>query len=117
MPIASCNSPNMATNTHIIDSPATATACWSCAAPTSAHFCAACGKVQPPASVDYFKFFSLPHKLNIDVAALEREFYRLSRQLHPDLYARASAQEQQWSLEQTSRMNDAYRALRDPIAR
>src|SRR5712692_8644705 len=88
--------------------------CWSCGTMGAAHFCNACGKVQPPASVDYFTFFGLPRKLNVDVAALEREFYRLSRQLHPDVYAGASAQEQQWSLEQTSHMNDAYRALRDP---
>src|SRR5713101_8304740 len=108
---------DMATDTHIIDGTMTANACWSCAAPTSAHFCTACGKVQPPGPVDYFTFFGLPRKLNIDVTLLERDFYKLSRQMHPDLYARASAQEQQWSLEQTSQMNDAYRTLRDPIAR
>src|SRR5260370_19356075 len=83
----------------------------------AAPFCQTCGKVQPPAPVDHFTFFGLPRKLNVDVAALEREFYRLSRQLHPDVYARASAQEQEWRLEETSQMNDAYRALRDPIAR
>jgi molecular chaperone HscB len=55
--------------------------------------------------------------LNVDVAALEREMYALSRKLHPDLYVRASEQEQHWSLEQSSKLNDAYRTLRDPIAR
>ncbi len=30
----------------------------------AAHFCHACGKVQPPAPVDYFAFFGLPRKLN-----------------------------------------------------
>ena len=34
-----------------------------------------------------------------------------------DVYARASAQEQQWSLEKSSQLNDAYRALKDPIER
>jgi molecular chaperone HscB len=91
--------------------------CWSCGAQVASQFCAACGKVQPPASPDYFSFFSLPRKLQINTAALEKEFYRLSRKLHPDVYARASAREQEWSLEQTSRLNDAYRTLRDPIAR
>ncbi|HZQ92616.1 MAG TPA: Fe-S protein assembly co-chaperone HscB [Terriglobales bacterium] len=66
---------------------------------------------------DFFGIFGLPRRLNIDLKALEREFYRLSRKLHPDLYARASAEEQAWSLEQSSRLNDAYRTLRDPIAR
>ena len=93
------------------------TTCWSCGDMRAAHFCSSCGKVQPPAPVDYFTFFGLPRKLNLDTAALEREFYALSRKLHPDLYARSSSDEQSWSLEKTSQLNDAYRTLRDPIAR
>jgi len=83
----------------------------------AAHFCEACGKVQPPVPVDYFSFFGLPRKLDVDVAALERDFYDLSRRLHPDLNARAGSREQEWSLEQSSLLNDAYRTLRDPIKR
>jgi molecular chaperone HscB len=83
----------------------------------AAHFCQACGKVQPPAPVDYFAFFGMPRKLNIDLARLEREFYELSRKLHPDLNARADKREQEWSLEQSSLLNDAYRTLKDPIRR
>lgn len=62
-------------------------------------------------------FFGLPRKLEIDAARLEKDFYELSRKLHPDLSARAGAQEQEWSLEQSSMLNDAYRTLRDPIRR
>ncbi|HZC21709.1 MAG TPA: Fe-S protein assembly co-chaperone HscB, partial [Candidatus Binatia bacterium] len=91
--------------------------CWSCGSMRAAHFCESCGKVQPPAPVDYFTFFGLPPKLNLDVPALEKEFYELSRKLHPDLNARAGSNEQQWSLEQSSLLNDAYRTLRDPIKR
>jgi molecular chaperone HscB len=96
-----------------------AVSCWAChaALAQNEHFCAACGKVQPATPADFFSFFSLPRKLNLDLAALEREFYRLSRKLHPDVYARASQQEQQWSLEKSSQLNDAYRALKDPIER
>ena len=65
----------------------------------------------------YFDMFSLPRKLTIDTTALERDFYKLSRQLHPDLYARKSAEEQAWSLRQSSLLNDAYRTLKDPVAR
>jgi molecular chaperone HscB len=83
----------------------------------AAHFCRACGKVQPPLPVNYFSFFGLPRKLNLDVARLEREFYELSRKLHPDLNARADKREQEWSLEQSSLLNDAYRTLKDPIKR
>ena len=67
--------------------------------------------------VDYFTFFALPRKLNLDTALLEREFYDLSRKLHPDLVARADKREQEWSLEQSSLLNDAYRTLKDPIKR
>jgi molecular chaperone HscB len=91
--------------------------CWSCGAMRAEHFCQSCGKVQPPAPVDYFSYFGLPPKLNLNLPALEQEFYRLSRRLHPDLNARAGSQEQQWSLEQSSLLNDAYRTLRDPIKR
>ncbi len=94
--------------------------CWSCGKPLegTAAVCAECGKVQPASAVhDYFAVFGLPRKLTVDTSALERSFYRLSRKLHPDVYARASAEEQQWSLDQTSLLNDAYRTLKNPVAR
>jgi molecular chaperone HscB len=91
--------------------------CWSCGTMRAVHFCNACGKVQPPAPVDYFMFFGLPRKLNIDTVVLEKEFYALSRRLHPDMSAQADSQEKAWSLEQSSLLNDAYRTLKDPIRR
>ena len=91
--------------------------CWSCGSMRAAHFCESCGKVQPPVPVDYFTFFGLPPKLQIDVTSLEKDFYELSRKLHPDLNAKAGSKEQEWSLEQGSLLNDAYRTLRDPIKR
>jgi len=91
--------------------------CWSCGTMRAVHFCEFCGKVQPPAPVDYFTFFGLPRKLNLDVTALEEDFYELSRKLHPDINARAGSQEQEWSLQQSSLLNDAHRTLKDPIKR
>jgi molecular chaperone HscB len=73
--------------------------------------------VQSEAQKDYFSFFGLPRKLTIDVAALDKGFYALSRKLHPDLYAKANSEEQKWSLQQSARLNDAYRTLKDPIKR
>ncbi len=81
------------------------------------HFCAECGHVQPAQPTDFFSFFGLPRRLELEEAELEREFYALSRKLHPDVYSRASAREQAWSLEKTSQLNDAYRTLKDPISR
>jgi|SRR5208337_2702338 len=97
--------------------PAETQSCWSCGTMRAVHFCEACGKVQPPAPVDYFTFFGLPRKLNLDVALLEKDFYELSRKLHPDLNALGGSQEQAWSLQQSSLLNDAYRTLKDPIKR
>jgi molecular chaperone HscB len=81
------------------------------------HFCRSCGKVQPPVPVDYFTYFGFPRKLNLDTSALEKEFYALSRRLHPDVFGQADDQQRTWSLEQSSMLNDAYRALKDPIKR
>jgi molecular chaperone HscB len=98
--------------------PADATSrCWSCGTMRAVHFCSSCGKVQPPVPVDYFTFFGFPRKLNLDTAKLEKEFYALSRRLHPDVFGQAEDRERTWSLEQSSMLNDAYRTLKDPIKR
>ena len=67
--------------------------------------------------MDYFEIFSLPPHLTIDTAALEKSFYALSRKLHPDRFAARPAAEQEAALAESSRLNDAYRTLKDPIAR
>jgi molecular chaperone HscB len=110
---------NMTNLTTITAKPApeVTQSCWSCGTMRAAHFCEACGKVQPPAPSNYFTFFGLPRKLNLDVAALDKDFYELSRKLHPDLNAQAGSQEQEWSLQQSSLLNDAHRTLKDPVKR
>ena len=93
--------------------------CWSCSAATGgAHFCPACGKIQPlPDGADYFAFFGLPRKLALDADALEQRFHSLSWKLHPDRFAQAPENERELSLALTSQLNDAYRTLRDSAAR
>ena len=59
----------------------------------------------------------MPQKLTLDLAALEQRFHSFSWKLHPDRFVRASEDERQLSLELTSQLNDAYRTLRDPVAR
>jgi molecular chaperone HscB len=66
---------------------------------------------------NYFTQFSLPLHLHIDPAALEKSFYAQSRRLHPDRFAAKPQAEQEAALAASSRLNDAYRTLRDPIAR
>ena len=98
---------------------ATSVNCWSCSAATGgALFCPACGKIQPlPRGADFFAFFGLPQKLALDFATLEQRFHALSWKLHPDHFVRAADNERQLSLDLSSQLNDAYRTLRDPVAR
>ena len=108
-----------ATKPQTENASAAGTVCWSCKSPSGgAHFCAACGKIQPLArEADYFAFFSLPQSLQIDSAALEQLFHQLSWKLHPDNFVKASEFERNLALERSSELNDAYRTLRDPISR
>lgn len=66
---------------------------------------------------DYFALFGLPRKLWIEMGALEAKFLQLSWKLHPDNFVNASEPERERSLRQSSELNDAYRTLRDPVAR
>jgi molecular chaperone HscB len=102
----------------VLDS-AASVSCWSCSAAHegAALFCPQCGKIQPAQANDYFSVFGLEPRLSLDLAALEQEFHRLSRKLHPDRFARASENEREWSLAGTALLNDAYRTLKDPLRR
>jgi molecular chaperone HscB len=67
--------------------------------------------------VNHFEVFGLGRTLAIDAADLQRRFYELSRRHHPDFHQKGSAADQEQALEASARVNAAYRALRDPIAR
>ena len=93
--------------------------CWSCHERTiGTHFCSSCGKIQQvPEHSDYFAMFELPRKLWIEMGGLEQRFLQLSWKLHPDNFTNATPEEREISLRQSSELNDAYRTLRDPVAR
>lgn len=71
----------------------------------------------PATALDFFTVFALPRHLNVDTEALEKSFYAQSRKLHPDRFAAKPAAEQEEALAASSRLNDAYRTLKDPILR
>ncbi len=48
---------------------------------------------------------------------LEQRYRALSRQFHPDYFYNAPAAERRASLERSSYLNDAYRTLKNPVAR
>jgi molecular chaperone HscB len=94
--------------------------CRSCGAgaPVDEHFCPQCSRILALGRHgDYFTFFGLPRRLVVDSADLERRFRELSRKFHPDYFYNAPPSERLASLERSSFLNDAYRALRNPVAR
>lgn len=94
-----------------------AESCWKCGEPSAQSlFCRFCNTLQAPSS-DYYRFLGLERRLSLDPEDLQRRFYSLSRLVHPDRYLRSAANEQRFALEATALLNDAYRTLRDPVAR
>jgi molecular chaperone HscB len=93
--------------------------CWNCHERTlGTHFCSSCGKLlQLPQGIDHFALFEMPRQLWIGMGGLEQKFLQLSWKLHPDNFVNATEQERELSLKRSSELNDAYRTLRDPIAR
>ena len=65
----------------------------------------------------YFEALGLDPRLTLDAADLQKRFYERSRQWHPDRFSTKSPDEQAKSLEMTALINDAFRTLRDPVAR
>lgn len=101
--------------------------CLHCGKPAADQLvCGGCGIVaratpgsdapSAPAS-DYFAAFALPRRLTIDLADLEQRYYRLSRELHPDLFHDRPPVERAASLRMTALVNRAYRTLKDPVER
>ena len=93
--------------------------CWSCRGPVDgrAPFCATCGAVQPPGAADAFARLGLARGYGLDSALLDRVYFDAQRRLHPDRFAGKSAREKTYSQQQAAALNDAYQALKDPLAR
>ena len=90
----------------------------SATAPVDEHFCPQCSRILSMSRHgDYFWFFGLPRRLSIDPQDLERRFRDLSRKFHPDFYYNALPGERLASLERSSYLNDAYRALKQASSR
>ena len=70
-----------------------------------------------PRLADFFSFLGLPRKLRIDMVDLEQRYRALSRQFHPDYFYNAPPADRRGAVERSSYLNDAYRTLKNPIAR
>ncbi|UCC55472.1 MAG: Fe-S protein assembly co-chaperone HscB [Gammaproteobacteria bacterium] len=68
-------------------------------------------------SSTHFELFGLPQTFELDRKLLDSRFRELQRAAHPDRYASASDQERRISLQQTTRINEGYETLKDPLRR
>ncbi|HKJ76321.1 MAG TPA: Fe-S protein assembly co-chaperone HscB, partial [Gammaproteobacteria bacterium] len=73
--------------------------------------------MQADFSQNYFELFGLPEGFEVDSETLSLRYRDLQRALHPDRFAGASDRERRLSVQQTARVNEAYRTLKDPLAR
>lgn len=93
--------------------------CWSCKGPVDrrALFCHTCSAIQPPHAIDHFTRLGLSPRFDLDAQEIERNYLRFQRIVHPDRFATKSAREKALSQAQAVAINDAYEALRHPVAR
>jgi molecular chaperone HscB len=68
-------------------------------------------------SQDYFALFGLPASYRFDPAELDAAYRKLQTEVHPDRFAAAGDDERRLALQSSSRVNEAYRALRSPLER
>jgi molecular chaperone HscB len=68
-------------------------------------------------SRNHFELFGLPARFRIDAGALDRAYRALQAEVHPDRFAGAADPERRLALQGSARVNEAYRALKDPVER
>ena len=64
-----------------------------------------------------FALFGLPERFAIDLAALDAKWKQLQGAAHPDRFATDTAAAQRVAMQWAIRINEAYRRLKDPLAR
>ena len=65
----------------------------------------------------HFELFGLPAAFGLDQEALEKAYREIQAEVHPDRFAHAGDAERRASLQWTTRVNEAYRTLKDPVQR
>jgi molecular chaperone HscB len=65
----------------------------------------------------HFELFGLAAAFGLETEALERSYREIQSQIHPDRFAHAGDAERRASLQWTTRVNEAYRTLKDPVQR
>lgn len=66
---------------------------------------------------NHFQLFGLAPAFALEPEALERRYREIQSRVHPDRFAHAGDAERRASLQWTTRVNEAYRTLTDPVQR
>jgi len=66
---------------------------------------------------NHFDLLGLPVAYEVDPDRLAERYHDLQRRLHPDRFAAAGERERRLSLQASTRINEAYQTLRDPLRR
>lgn len=66
---------------------------------------------------NHFELFGLPPAFGLDRELLEQAYRDIQSRVHPDRFAHAGDAERRASLQWTTRVNEAYRTLKDPVQR
>ena len=66
---------------------------------------------------NHFDLFGLAPAYALETEALERSYREIQSRVHPDRFAHAGDAERRASLQWTTRVNEAYRVLKDPVQR
>ena len=64
-----------------------------------------------------FELFGLQPAFALDSEVLESSYRQIQSRVHPDRFARSGDAERRASLQWTTRVNEAYRTLKDPVQR
>jgi molecular chaperone HscB len=67
--------------------------------------------------MDHFARLGLPAALDLEPAALDRAYFALQRQWHPDRFVTKAPEERAKASIEAAALNDAYRTLKDPVDR
>lgn len=66
---------------------------------------------------NHFELFGLSAAFGLETEALEHSYREIQSRVHPDRFAHAGDAERRASLQWTTRVNEAYRTLKDPVQR
>lgn len=67
--------------------------------------------------ISYFSLLNISPAFDLDLTALEAEYFKAQRQYHPDRFVGKPAEERNQALQKSININQAYETLKNPLKR